>query len=78
MSGVKSYGVKGVWCKRHLVHKVFGVIVVFVRKMSGGKAVWCKSCIAVKGVWCQGCLVQKVFGVKDVWCKDVWCNRFPV
>ena len=37
LSGVKKYGVKGVWCKRHLVHKVCGVIVVFVRKTSGVK-----------------------------------------
>ena len=37
VSGVKNYGVKGVWCKRHLVHKVLGVIAVFVRKTSGIK-----------------------------------------
>ena len=37
VSGVKNSGVKGVWCKRHLVHKVLGVIAVFVRKTSGIK-----------------------------------------
>ena len=37
VSGVKYSGVKGVWCKRHLVHKVLGVIAVFVRKASGKK-----------------------------------------
>ena len=37
VSGVKGVCVQGVWCKRHLVHKVLGVIAAFVRKTSGIK-----------------------------------------